>query len=114
MSTPKPLMNQQQRRYLKDRIDDIKSGASRKRWKINETIVNRPEPADIRRAREKIQRYTEERQRLANAEIARLKLDPDDVRKAAMKARERLLFATPEQALEEIEKLAKLYPFENE
>ncbi len=112
MSTPKPLTNQQQRRYLKDRIESIKTGAARKRWQIEE-LAKRPEPARIRKARELIERFTEERQRVIDAEVARLKLDHDDIRRAAMRARECLLFATPEQALEAINEFAALYPYEN-
>lgn len=110
MSKPKAQTNQQQRRYLKDRIESIKTGAARKRWQIGERLKT---PARIVKMREAIQKWEKERQKLIDAEIEHLRLDHDDIRRAAMKAREQFLFASPEAALAAIEEFAAQYPYEN-
>jgi hypothetical protein len=108
--TGKALTNQQQRRYIKDRIDSIKSGAARKRWDIDKKFKT---PARVIRAQKTIQEYNTKRSAMIEAEVKRLKLEHDDISRAAVKVREALLFATPEAALEELNKFAALYPFEN-
>jgi hypothetical protein len=103
------LTNQQQRRHLKDRLEAIHARTSRQRWDIQSSDVTK-EPALIRKARARIAKYEKERNRAANAEIKRLRLDTDTVGTAVRQAKQRLLFSTPEDALSAVIALEKRYP----
>lgn len=103
-----------QRKYLKDRIEEIKRAANGQRWSLSSNDKKKNEPRAIVAARKRIEVYVKKQAKLNELEIKRLKLDKDHVESAEAKAKQALLFGTAEQALLAVAEFAKQYPFVNE
>jgi cell division septum initiation protein DivIVA len=102
-----------QRKYLKERIEEISRNARSKRYSL-QSLDEKHEPRDIVAARKRIERYNQKRAEQNKDVIKRLKLDKDHVETAQAIARKAMLFGTAEQALAAVEEFHKKYPFDDE
>lgn len=102
-----------QRKYLKERIEEISRNARSKRYSL-QSLDEKHEPRDIVAARKRIERYNQKRAEQNKNEIKRLKLDKNHVESAQAIAQKALLFGTAMQALIAVEEFRRKYPYDGE
>lgn len=117
--TEKKFINGIQRKHLRQRIEHIEHACRRRRWEIegyfdNDDTKKRAEPAEVKRARKLVKDYAAAQKKKLTAEVKRLGLSDDAIRRNTKTAHEKLLFSSPEEALQCVRDLERLYPFANE